>query len=141
MTSIKIWPGAVVADDCKIEGEVEIGEGTVVHPGASILALAGPVVIGKQNIVEARCVIKNCNPGSVLSIGDGNIFQVGTGANEFFVDSLVFFLLVFDVFVCFPRLSVITSRFIGSNNVIEAKGVVCFVVRCVRRSFCRSLLC
>ena len=37
--SVRIWPGACVAEDARIDGDCEIGKGTVIHPGASLLAL------------------------------------------------------------------------------------------------------
>jgi dynactin-6 len=79
----------------RVQGEVEIGKGTVVHPSAKLLALCGPITIGENCLIEERVVIKNCTPDSVLSIGDSNCFRVG---------------------------SIITSPFIGASNVVETKG-------------------
>ena len=96
LNRLEIWKGAVVCVDATIEGDVVIGAGTVVHPGARILALSGPIVIGENNIIEETAVIKNwylisllfCNTfisqldiksteNSVLSIGNSNYIHAG----------------------------------------------------------------
>ena len=37
--------------DANLQGSITIGENTVVHPGAEILALGGPIEIGANNII------------------------------------------------------------------------------------------
>lgn len=54
--SITIAAGALVAAEARIEGDVTIGEETVVHPTAVILALDGPIDIGKRNVIEEKVV-------------------------------------------------------------------------------------
>lgn len=36
-----------------------LGKGTIIHPGAKIQALGGPIVIGEYNIIEEKTIIKN----------------------------------------------------------------------------------
>jgi dynactin-6 len=36
-----------------------IGSKTIIHPGASIIAEAGPIFIGDGNLIEEQCVIAN----------------------------------------------------------------------------------
>lgn len=101
------------------------------------MAIAGPVVIGENNVIEERVLIKNwyghacadvlmhcfvSTPNSVLSIGNNNKFEVGSSER------------IEQFFVCWPAhlfllslgclLSVVTAPFIGNCNVVEVKGWV-----------------
>lgn len=58
-TTLKIAPTAVVCNEAVLFGDVTIGEGTVVHPRAIIVARSGPIVIGNNNIFEEQTVIHN----------------------------------------------------------------------------------
>ncbi|KAJ9595065.1 hypothetical protein L9F63_013630 [Diploptera punctata] len=106
--SIKIAPGAMVCNECELRGDITIGSMTVIHPKASIVAEAGPIIIGESNIVEeqARIINKPCGlydstPTStpVMIIGANNVFEVDC---------------------CSEAMK------IGDNNVLEAK---CYVGR------------
>ncbi|XP_050507464.1 dynactin subunit 6 [Diabrotica virgifera virgifera] len=104
--SIKILPGALVCEDCKLRGDITIGSGTIIHPGATIIAEAGPIIIGDNCLIEEQVKIvhripfdqkdkENTTP--VLIIGPFNVFEVDCSVES-------------------PK--------IGSNNVFESK---CFV--------------
>lgn len=56
---MSISPLAVVCSEATIRGDVSIGEGTIVHPGATILGETGPIVIGDNNIIEEFACIAN----------------------------------------------------------------------------------
>ncbi|KAJ8927086.1 hypothetical protein NQ314_020488 [Rhamnusium bicolor] len=43
--SIKILPGALVCEESKLRGDITIGSGTIVHPSATIIAEAGPIIM------------------------------------------------------------------------------------------------
>lgn len=43
--------------ESKLKGVITIGSMTVVHPKASIIAEAGPIVIGENNIIEEQATI------------------------------------------------------------------------------------
>lgn len=73
---IIIKPKAIVCQDANIVGEVTIDEGTVVHPRCNILAENGPIVIGKNNIIDEQVTIKNVED-KVLTIGNNNLIEVG----------------------------------------------------------------
>lgn len=47
------------------------------HPKCTIVAVAGPIVIGKNNILEENVVIVNRSK-PVMTIGDANHFQVAS---------------------------------------------------------------
>lgn len=51
--------GAVVCEESTLRGYITIGAKTVIHPRASIIAEAGPIIIGEGNIVEEMAVIAN----------------------------------------------------------------------------------
>ncbi|PRP77311.1 dynactin subunit 6-like [Planoprotostelium fungivorum] len=67
-TTLKIAPTAVVCNEAVLHGDITIGEGTVVHPRAIIVARSGPIVIGSNNIFEEQ---------TPMYIGSNNIFEVG----------------------------------------------------------------
>lgn len=43
--------------ESKLQGMISIGSKTLVHPKASIVGDAGPIVIGESNIFEEQSVI------------------------------------------------------------------------------------
>lgn len=50
--------------------------GTILQPGCTLLAVAGPIVLGENNIVEDNVVIVNRHRAPMV-IGDNNLFEVG----------------------------------------------------------------
>jgi len=103
-SNVKLAPGAVVCNECELKGDITIGSKTVIHPKAKIIAEAGPIIIGENNLIEEQCEIINRDQqdGSaesgtvpVMIIGNNNVFEVG---------------------------SEIHSLKIGDNNVLEAKS-------------------
>jgi len=105
-SNVKIAPGAVVCNECELKGDITIGTKTVVHPKAKIIAEAGPICIGENNLIEEQCEIinidknensenKESGTSSVMIIGNNNVFEVG---------------------------SEVTCLKIGDNNVMEAKS-------------------
>ena len=66
---LQVDSGAVVCADAEIRGEVVIGAGSVVQPGAKLLAIGGPIVLGKNVVVDERAELVNRKDGAVLSIG------------------------------------------------------------------------
>eukprot|EP00049_Salpingoeca_infusionum_P004672 m.82264 g.82264 ORF g.82264 m.82264 type:complete len:146 (-) comp12682_c0_seq1:400-837(-) len=71
---VKLDPSAIVCQNAILEGEITIEAGTIVHPCAVIRATAGPILIGKDNMIEDRAVIENTEEGVMMVIGDGNVF-------------------------------------------------------------------
>ncbi|KAJ2472811.1 hypothetical protein GGI02_001319 [Coemansia sp. RSA 2322] len=65
---------SLVCKNTTIEGDVQIGNGTVVHVGASIIAKNGPIIIGANNIINERTVITNIH-STPLAIGDDNLIE------------------------------------------------------------------
>ncbi|XP_068081424.1 dynactin subunit 6 isoform X2 [Anabrus simplex] len=79
---------------------------TIIHPRAAIVAEAGPIIIGENNLIEEQAVIINrLPPGEtpsstpVLIIGANNVFEVDSHSE---------------------------ALKIGDNNILESK---CFVGR------------
>jgi carbonic anhydrase/acetyltransferase-like protein (isoleucine patch superfamily) len=56
---VSVSSGAVVPKDCTLEGNIHIGEGTVLHPRCKIIAEKGSITIGKYNIIEEHSTIVN----------------------------------------------------------------------------------
>ncbi|KAI8323909.1 trimeric LpxA-like protein, partial [Martensiomyces pterosporus] len=71
---LQLAPRALVCKNSTIEGDVRIGNGTVVHVGAAIIAKNGPIIIGSNNIISERVVIVN-NHSTPLTIGDENLLE------------------------------------------------------------------
>ncbi|KAJ8687264.1 hypothetical protein QAD02_023058 [Eretmocerus hayati] len=100
--NIKVGVGAIVCEEAVIKGDVTIGARTVVHPRASIIAEAGPIIIGEGNIVEEMAVIAN----RISEDQSGTPVQIIGNYNVFEVDC-----------VCeAPR--------VGDNNILESKAYV-----------------
>ncbi|XP_030764015.1 dynactin subunit 6 [Sitophilus oryzae] len=103
--SFKIFPGALVCEESKLRGDITVGAGTIIHPSASIIAEAGPIIIGENCLIEEQAKIihrlpfdqQNKDNTPVLIIGSHNVFEV-------------------DCTIEAPK--------IGNNNVFESK---CFV--------------
>lgn len=77
----QIASSAFVDDAAVIIGDVEIGEGSSVWPGAVIRGDLGKIRIGKETIVEDNCVIHSGSPGSRIGDVDiGDRVIIGHGA-------------------------------------------------------------
>lgn len=115
---MKIYPKAIVCEDSQLKGDITLGYGCVVHPKATILAEAGPIVIGDNCIIEEYATIAHRvdqgEPGGVLTIGPNNVFEVGC---------------------------TVEALRIGERNIFECKSFVSSKVRvpngCVIGSGCR----
>merc|ERR1712168_1314515 len=81
--NIKLAPGAVVCAESDLRGDITIGAKTVIHPKAQIIAEAGPIIIGENNLIEEQVRIHNIAPQSagpsatcsVMIIGSNNILE------------------------------------------------------------------
>lgn len=69
----------IIADLSDIRGNVEIGDGTIIHPLATIYCSneKGKIIIGKDCIIEERVQIIHQGENE-MNIGDENLFEVGT---------------------------------------------------------------
>lgn len=102
---LKLGTGSVVCQEAEIKGEVTIGSRTVVHPKARILAEAGPIFIGDNNLIEEQATIVNSfrsegddQPERItMKIGNHNVFEVGSQCEAIKV---------------------------GDNNILEAKSKI-----------------
>ncbi|XP_019871063.2 dynactin subunit 6 [Aethina tumida] len=105
--NLKIMQGALVCEESKLRGDITIGAGTIIHPCVTIIAEAGPIIIGDGCLIEEQVKIihrlpfsqqeKEKENTSVMIIGSHNVFEV-----DCTVEALK----------------------IGNNNVFESK---CFV--------------
>ncbi|EGO03665.1 hypothetical protein SERLA73DRAFT_175229 [Serpula lacrymans var. lacrymans S7.3] len=67
---------AIVCQDVELKGDITIGSGTIVHPKATIFAIAGAIVIGSGCIIEESAIIVNRRK-EIMRIGDDNLFEIG----------------------------------------------------------------
>ncbi|BGO99510.1 Dynactin subunit 6 [Rhodotorula toruloides] len=74
--SFKVGTKTVVVADCDLRGDITLGSGTILQPRCTILAMAGPIVFGSNNIVEENVVIVN-RLKQPMVIGDNNLFETG----------------------------------------------------------------
>lgn len=59
--SVKVFSGAIVCEECKLRGDITIGAGTIIHPSATIIAEAGPIIIGDYCLIEEQVkIIHRC---------------------------------------------------------------------------------
>lgn len=42
----------MVCKEIKLKGQVSFGTSTIIHPGVTLIAEAGPIEIGENNIIE-----------------------------------------------------------------------------------------
>ncbi|XP_029035823.1 dynactin subunit 6 [Osmia lignaria lignaria] len=104
-TNLKISAGALVCEESILKGDITIGPKTVIHPRASIIAEAGPIIIGEGNIIEEMATITNRLPADapelttvrVQIIGNYNVFETDCTCEAFKV---------------------------GDNNILESKAHV-----------------
>lgn len=76
--SLKILPKAIVCEceESTFTGDITISAGCIVHPRVTIIAEAGPIVIGENCLIEEYTTIIN-RTMNVLTIGSNNVFEVG----------------------------------------------------------------
>ncbi|XP_005181594.2 dynactin subunit 6 [Musca domestica] len=88
---VKIMNKSIVCEDSTLRGDITISQGCVIHPSASILAEAGPIILGENCIVEEYATIAyrlteeqkrqkeegNLEPCPPLVVGSNNVFEVG----------------------------------------------------------------
>mmetsp|Transcript_54377 Transcript_54377/g.124740 ORF Transcript_54377/g.124740 Transcript_54377/m.124740 type:complete len:158 (-) Transcript_54377:131-604(-) len=60
---------AVVCSGAVLQGDVTVGDGSIIHPLAELRANGGAIVIGANCVVEERVQILS-SAGSITSIGD-----------------------------------------------------------------------
>ncbi|CAE7203740.1 Dctn6 [Symbiodinium sp. CCMP2592] len=77
-TPCDIHKDAVVCQEAKVQGthSIKVGEGTVIHPACILHAKAGPIVIGRFNVLEEQVEVVNSSD-QPLVIGDHNVLEVG----------------------------------------------------------------
>lgn len=102
--NIKIMPGATVCEKSKLSGDITVGSHAIIHPSATVIAEAGPIIIGEHCLLEEQSKIiyrspldKEKGKSKPLVIGPYNVFEVDC---------------------C------VESHKIGSNNVFESKSYV-----------------
>ncbi|GAA6027377.1 hypothetical protein JCM8097_007809 [Rhodosporidiobolus ruineniae] len=74
--NFKVGTKTVVVEACDLRGDITIGSGTILQPKCTIVAAAGPIIFGQNNIVEENVVIVNRHKEPLI-IGDSNLFEVG----------------------------------------------------------------
>ncbi|CUT99351.1 dynactin subunit 6 [Echinococcus multilocularis] len=132
---LTIMPGAVVASECDIQGDITVGTRTVIHPKARIIAEAGPIRIGESNLIEEQVEIINNVPNTILIIGDFNVFEVGARVHSCEVGNSNVFESK-----CFvgPQVRISNGCVIGAMCSLTApeqlpENTIVFGERCLRR--------
>lgn len=107
-SGLSIAPGAIVCNGAEFRGQVSIGARTVIHPRVRIIAEAGPIIIGENNLLEEQTqIINSRHAGEGDEDGDKAPIIMRIGAcNVFEVDSYC------------------ECKNVGDNNVLEAKAHV-----------------
>ncbi|VDP17544.1 unnamed protein product [Soboliphyme baturini] len=75
---VKVGNNCVVCAEAILIGNITIGDGTTIHPRAQIIAEAGPIIIGENNLIEENACIVNRHVGNPLVIGNDNVFEIGS---------------------------------------------------------------
>lgn len=71
--------GVTICENAVLQGEFEIKicSGSVLSPSCKVLSTVGPIVIGKDCILEDNVIVENLNT-QPMEIGKRNLFQVGS---------------------------------------------------------------
>mmetsp|Transcript_1353 Transcript_1353/g.1718 ORF Transcript_1353/g.1718 Transcript_1353/m.1718 type:complete len:180 (-) Transcript_1353:87-626(-) len=84
--NLQVEKGAYVSPEARLSGTIVVRSGCIIHPKSFILAEAGPIFIGPNNIIEENCIIINQastkgiatkQDAKKMQIGHSNHFQVG----------------------------------------------------------------
>ena len=79
-------PNIMICDAADLQGQINFGEGCIVHPGAVIDARGGTITLGEYNIIEEKARIVNKIRGKdsqgrpimkEMKIGSCNLFESG----------------------------------------------------------------
>ena len=108
----KIAESAFVSEAAYVIGDVEIGEGSSVWPGAVIRGDFAKIKIGRNNLIEDNCVI---HTGVPIEIGDNN--TIGHGV-------VIHSLKIGNSNLIGMNATVLDDAEIGSNCVIGAGCLV-----------------
>lgn len=128
ISDIKIYPKSIVCEDSQLRGDITISSGCAIHPSATILAEAGPIILGENCIVEEYSTIVHRIPSDhplfeegktpTLTIGPNNVFEVGCRVEAYKIGEK-------NVFECksyvSPYVSVSSGCIIGAGCSVEAK--------------------
>ncbi|CAD7937022.1 unnamed protein product [Amoebophrya sp. A25] len=90
MTAVVNNANAIIADSAVVCAEailigphhIEIGESCIFHPGSRVEAISGPIFFGRDNVVEEGALIRNGNQDLAMRIGNGNLFEVRSRAEN-----------------------------------------------------------
>lgn len=85
---------ALVCEESTLRGDITINAGCVIHPSATIIAEAGPIILGENCIVEEYAtIVHKLPPGAteqtdpqkspILTIGCNNVFEIGCVVEAF----------------------------------------------------------
>lgn len=114
----KIAGSAFVSEAAYVVGDVEIGEGSNVWPGAVIRGDFGKITIGKSTSIEDNCVVHSGTPSAPIGdvhIGDSVIIGHGAVLNG---------RKIGDYVLVGMNATILHEAEIGSNCVI---GAACLV--------------
>ena len=80
--SLRLSGALLRAYACRVQGEVQVGHGSILYPRCTVFAAPGAcVVIGAKTIIEELVEI-TCNRGTV-TIGERCLLQVGSRCERF----------------------------------------------------------
>ena len=108
--SIQAVPTAL-SRDAQMFGDVALGHGTVIHPFARVLAIAGPIRFGEYNIIEEGALVENVAAVPDTSASCSSSSSTSTPALQ--VGSRP------------PTAATVTATMtFGNHNIIGAKSII-----------------
>ncbi|KAL3673214.1 hypothetical protein V7S43_000937 [Phytophthora oleae] len=111
MLQVLVGRTAAVCVEAQLQGAITVGEASVVHPGASILATGGSIVLGERCFVEDGAVLV---AEEDMQVGSDNLFESGCEVRSRSVGSSNWFE---------PKAQALKGSVIG-NNCLIGSGVV-----------------
>jgi len=123
---------ACIWKECRLSGEIHIGEKTVVGPGCSITSYGGPIHIGKENVLT-ECVQITNKSEKPMVIGDCNIFETGARIEARKIGSYNMFAakshlqpesVIGNGCVIGPKMQVIKKKQINDYTIMAANNLI-----------------
>jgi len=73
-----VHPEAYVCSEATLVGDVTVGAGSSVWPGAVLRGDSGPVAVGERSHVEDTCVLHHSAIGDEVMVGHGAVVNAAT---------------------------------------------------------------
>jgi len=123
---------ACIWKECRLTGEIHIGEKTIIGPGCTITSYGGPIHIGNENVLT-ECVQISNRSDKPMVIGDCNIFETGARIEARKIGSYNMFAakshlqqesIIGNGCVIGPKMQVIKKKHVNDYTIMAANNLI-----------------